>query len=736
MHAASFAPRTARHAHPQRKLALPPDLRAPDQLWAHQAEAIDCLRSGRHIVLATPTASGKSLAYQLPVVESVGSPVAPATALMVFPTKALAHDQLRSLTELAAGAVTAVTYDGDSSPEERAFARTHGNVILTNPEMLHHGMLPNHKRWALYLSRLQFVVIDELHVLRGVFGAHVGQVLRRLQRLCAHYGAHPRFVFCSATIGEPGRLAGEILGQPVVEITDDGSPAPARHVALWDPTAHDGDDPGEAPSQSTNAATSDVAASLVDRGLRTLVFTRSRRGAELVAQQLRRRLDDGDGRVRAYRAGYLADERREIEDALVNGRLDAVVATNALELGVDIGGLDAVVLSGFPGTVASMWQQIGRAGRSHSDSIAVLVAGDDQLDRWVMDHPAETLRRPPERAVTNLANPLVADAHLACAAHERPLEAVDRQYWDDVLDDGVRRGVTGDWLALRRRRHGQVAAVWSGRGWPGAGLGLRSSSRGEFRILDDDDDLIGTIDSARVFDQAHTGAVYLHQGAHWRVNELDLDEHRVRVEPGDGTTYTQARSSTTIRLLDVEDSRDVGRTRLHRGSVEVTRQVTGYQEKRVSDHRVIERVDLDLPPATLSTRAFWYTVDPELLAAAEVAPKSVPGTLHAVEHAAIGMLPLFAICDRWDVGGISSEWLEDTSLPSIVIYDAYAGGAGIAELGWEAADRHLAATLGMIERCSCESGCPSCVQSPKCGNWNEPLDKAGASSLLRASLYR
>ena len=338
--------------------------------------------------------------------------------------------------------------------------------------------------------------------------------------------------------------------------------------------------------------------------------------------------------------------------------------------------------------------------------------------------------------MTNLANPLVANAHLACAAHERPLLHADQRYWDDMLDDGVRRGVQGDWLALRRRPRGDLAAVWAGRGWPGQGVGLRSSSRGEYRIIDTEDDLIGTMDGARVFDQAHEGAIYVHQGSHWRVTDLDQLDHRVSVEAADGTTYTQARSTTTLSVTSDEDVRPVGKVWLHRGGVEVTRQVTGYQEKQISSHRTVARVELDLPPTTLTTRAFWYTVDPELFETAGIDAKDVGGTLHAIEHAAIGMLPLFAICDRWDVGGLSTNCLADTGLPTIAIYDAYAGGAGVAELGFEAADRHLGATLGMIERCRCDAGCPSCVQSPKCGNWNEPLDKAGAAKLLREVLHR
>jgi DEAD/DEAH box helicase domain-containing protein len=703
----------------------------PGGLWSHQATAVDLIRAGRSVVIATPTASGKSLAYRLPIAEAVSAPLRPATSLLLFPTKALAQDQLRSLVDLEVPRLVAATYDGDCTTEERQWVRQHANVLLTNPEMLHHGLLPNHRRWATFLGRLRYVVVDELHVLRGVFGAHVAHLLRRLSRLADRYGADPTFVFCSATIGEPGRLASELCGREVVEVTDDGSPRGDRHVVLWDREAPGGDGRG-----STTAEATDVAASLVESGLRTLVFCRSRRSTELVAERLRARFADRDpDRIRAYRSGYLPEERREIEDELFAGRLDAVVATSALELGVDIGGLDAVVLCGYPGTVASMWQQIGRAGRGAQPSVAVLVAGDDQLDRWVMAHPSETFRRPPERAVTNAANPLVVDAQLACAAHEAPLAPHDDRYWGAVLDDGVLRGVVDDWLALRRRGAWDLRAVWSGRGWPASGVNLRSASRGEHRIVDGSDQLIGTVDDARVHEQTHPGAIYLHQGRAWRVESLDPDAHLVRVAPDPGDTYTQARSETSIRLLSADVSRPVERATLTLGSVEVTHHVTGYQTKRCSDHHTVGRHELDLPPSQLRTRAVWYVVEPDVVAAAGIAATDVGAALHAIEHAAIGILPLFAICDRWDVGGISTEHLADTGRPTIVIYDGYSGGAGIAELAWEAADRHLAATLSVIERCGCDAGCPSCVQSPKCGNWNDRLDKAGAARLLRALLH-
>ncbi len=710
-------------------------------LWRHQVTAIDHIRDGRSVVLATGTASGKSLAYQLPILEAADESGGRSTSLLLFPTKALAHDQLRSITALGIDSVRAAAYDGDCSPEERSWIRANANVVLTNPEMLHYAMLANHRRWADTLHRLQYVVVDELHVLRGVFGSHVANVLRRLVRLCHHYGSDPTFVFCSATVGEPARLATELCGRSVIEITDDASPRGPRHVVLWNPTELD-------PDRSTGAMTSMTAeavtltAQLIAAGHRTLVFCRSRRGAELVAQRLRERLGDGHAdRVRAYRSGYLADERREIEHALSTGALDAVVATNALELGIDVGGLDAVVLCGFPGTIASMWQQIGRAGRSLDPSLAVVIAGDDQLDQWIMRNPIETFTRPPERAVTNPTNPMILDAHIAAAAYELPLTHDDEALWGDPLDDAVRRGVLGDWLSPRRRRSGETAIVWSGRRSPAQEIGLRSATSEELVIRSTDDALIGTVDAERAPSTVHEGATYLHQGRTFRVVELDLDHRLVRVEADNGDVYTQARSTNDVRILSVDDHRRVGRCRLSTGAIEVTEQVTGYQLRSVSDHRVISRHDLDLPPSVLRTRAFWYEFDDDTirdagLDDADHAGAQLAGTLHAAEHAAIGILPLFAICDRWDVGGLSTPVHPDTGCATIIIHEAYPGGVGIAGLGFDAGPRHLAATLGVIERCGCTGGCPSCVQSPKCGSWNEPLDKSGAARLLRTVLHR
>jgi DEAD/DEAH box helicase domain-containing protein len=711
---------------------LPPSVAAAlpaDGLWAHQAAAIDLVRDGASVVVATGTASGKSLCYQLPIAEaSAGSP--PGTALLLYPTKALAQDQLRGLGGLGVSSLVPAVYDGDTPAEARTWARRHANAVLTNPDMLHVGILPNHARWATFLMRLRYVVVDELHLLRGIFGTHVGQVLRRLRRLCDHYGSSPVFVFGSATIGKPGLLAGELCGLPVTEVSDDGSPRGERVFALWEPPLVDGASGARA---SSNGEVALLLAALVEGDRRAIAFCRSRKGAELVARYTRDRLPaELASSVRPYRGGYLASERREIEAELFSGALRGVAATNALELGIDVGWLDACLLNGFPGTIASMWQQAGRAGRTQQRSLAVLVAGEDALDQWFMAHPSELFTRSPEPAVVNISNPFVLDPHVACAAYERPLVPDDAAYWGDDLDEAVARLVHDDRLVVRDGR-----AVHAGRPSPASSVSLRTGSSDAFRIVAGDDArLVGTVEAGRAFTSVHEGAIYLHQGQHYVVRKLDLSDHAAWVEPVDPDYYTQARSDTDVRILGAADSVSVGRALLSVGDVEVTEQVTGFRRKALGTGEVLGDFELDLPPVVLTTRAFWYTVEESVLVRAGIVPASWPGTLHAAEHAGIGMLPLFTICDRWDVGGVSTAFLADTGLPTIVIYDGYPGGAGIAELGFAAGRRHLEATLEAVQACPCERGCPSCVQSPKCGNLNEPLDKAGAVAFLGAVLSR
>ena len=556
---------------PARRSVLPSALQRfadPEFLpYIHQTEAIEVVRSGESVVISTGTASGKSICYQLPIAEAVA---AGETALLLFPTKALAQDQLRALATFGDGcnavrvpsrgrAIVPVTYDGDSSIEARTWARRHGNVVLSNPDMLHAGILPFHGRWADFLHRLRYVVIDELHTYRGLFGGHVAHVMRRLRRVCAQYGATPTFIFASATIGDPAGLAAELCGLPVRAVTEDGSPRGERVLAVWRPATRDNGVP-----VSGNAATAELLAALAVARHRTIAFTRSRRAAELVAAAARRHVGtELAGRIRSYRGGYLATERREIEAQLFSGQLLGVSATNALELGVDIGGLDACILNGFPGTVASFRQQVGRAGRSAQRSLAVLVAGDDALDQWYAAHPDQLLHRPAEPVIVNIANPFTLEPHVACAAHEVPLVPSDAELWSvaarsgaianrepssgsEAFDDAVAQLVRNDDLVIVNGR-----AVWAGRGSPAMGIGLRTGGAGsEVRIVTvDETRLLGTVDAERAMSTVHTGALYLHQGQQFRVVALDLDDRAAWVEATDVDEYTQTRSTTRRPII-------------------------------------------------------------------------------------------------------------------------------------------------------------------------------------------
>jgi DEAD/DEAH box helicase domain-containing protein len=724
-------------ARPARLVEPPDDLpelvlsrleaRGVTALWTHQAAAIDLARAGRHVVVATGTASGKSLCYQLPVFDALLGD-GHRTALYLAPTKALARDQLRAIRSFALAGVRASAYDGDTPAADRPMIRRNANLVLTNPDMLHRGILPGHERWAAFLGKLAYVVIDEAHTQRGVFGSHVAAIVRRLRRLAGRYGASPVFVLASATLGNPAELATRLVGQPVDAVTEDGSPRGPVAFALWEPPLLD-----EATGlrRSANTETAAWLAAAVEAGVRTLCFTRSRKSAELVATFARRRVAQLDrrlaGRVRAYRAGYLAEERRELERGLVSGRLLGLATTNALELGMDVGGLDAVVLDGYPGTVASLWQQAGRAGRQGEASLAVLVGKDDPLDAYLLHHPADLFGRPHEAALLDPGNPYVLAPHLLCAAFEAPLTDEDLDLFGG---DGAR--TLADALqaegALRRRRDGLRPG--SGRSHADK-VDIRNAGGSPITIVAaDSGQVIGTVDQARAPSTVHRGAVYLHQGENFRVVELDLDGGVALVAEAKGDEYTQARSDIDVTVVEPTRRVDLSRSSLWFGRVDVSEQVVGYERRKVGSGELLGYEDLDLPPGRLQTVAYWYTLSPELLEAAAIDPQAVPGAAHAAEHAQIGLLPLFAMCDRWDIGGLSTAWHPDTGSATIFVYDGYPGGAGIAEQGHRRAADHLRATRDTVASCPCETGCPSCVQSPKCGNGNNPLDKAGAIRLL------
>jgi DEAD/DEAH box helicase domain-containing protein len=696
-------------------------------LYPHQARALDLAVAGRNVVVATGTASGKTLVYDLAFAREAILDRR-RTALFLYPTKALARDQLRQIRELRLPQVRAAVYDGDTPTGERQLIRRTANLILTNPDMLHAAILPGHARWADFLLRLSLVVVDEAHVARGVFGSHVSMVLRRLRRLVARYGGDPRFVLASATIGNPAELAERLTGLPFEEVSEDASPRGEKLFCLWNPPMLD-EEAGVRRSAVSEAAF--LLSRLIGEDVRAIGFTRSRRAAELLAQMSGRDLPpEVAGRVKAYRAGYLPEERRRLERALADGDLLAVASTSALELGIDIGSLDAAVLAGYPGTRASMWQQAGRAGRRGEGSLAFLVANDDPLDQYLVTHPQDLFARPPEAAVIDPTNPYVLGPHLLCAAREQPLDPGELAFFGEASKE----------VAARLQEEGRLVerrGLLHHRGTesPHREVDIRSASGHLFLIVEDGTGaLLGTVDESRAFLQVHQGAIYLHQGEQYEVTALDLERHVALVRPANVDYYTQSRDTTDIDVLAVRAEAEVGETPMFFGDVRVTTQVVGYQRKHHLTGDVLDLVPLDLPPQELVTRSVWWAVPDETIGRAGVTPAALPGAAHAAEHAAIGLLPLVAICDRWDVGGVSTAFHPDTGSCAIFIYDGYPGGAGISERGYTDAGRWLRATMEAIRACPCQTGCPSCVQSPKCGNGNEPLDKVRGADLLEAML--
>ncbi|WP_246277952.1 DEAD/DEAH box helicase [Phytohabitans rumicis] len=696
--------------------------------WRHQAEAAALAYAGQHVVVATGTASGKSLAYQLPALATLLADPR-ATALYLAPTKALAADQLRAVAALDLDGVRPACYDGDTPREEREWIRQHSRFVLTNPDMLHHGVLPGHAAWSTFLRRLAYVVIDECHTYRGVFGSHVAHVLRRLRRAAARYGRTPVFVLASATSGDPGAAAERLIGLPVTAVTDDASPRGGVTFALWEPPLQPALSPSEDAQPVRRSAlreSADLLADAVVNGVRTLTFVRSRRGAEVVATMARRSLDEAvpglGARVAAYRGGYLREERRSLETALLSGELLGLASTNALELGVDLVGLDAVVICGWPGTRASLWQQAGRAGRTGREALAVLVARDDPLDTYLVHHPDALFGRPVEATVLDPANPYVLGPQLCSAAYEAPLTAADLALFGPSAPGVVAKLVAAG--VLRQRPSGWY---WKQPGRPE--VDLRGTGGTPVCVVESATGrLLGTVDPGSSHFMVHPGAVYLHQGESYVVDDLDLDDAVALVHREEPEWSTHARDVTALSVASVRSYVDAGPVGLFFGDVDVTSQVVSYQRRRIGSGEILGTWPLDLPTRELRTTAVWFTLSASSLEAAGVT--DVPGGLHAAEHAAIGLLPLVATCDRWDIGGISTPVHADTGAPTVFVYDGHPGGAGFAERAYGVAAAWLRATRDAIADCACETGCPSCVQSPKCGNGNNPLSKADAVRVL------
>lgn len=797
VHVEHLTARKARYGQLERPLPAP--LQAAlkrvgaERLYSHQAQAINAARRGQHLILATGTASGKTLAYNVPVLEATIAD-RNARALYLFPTKALAQDQLRSLAALTEGDFRGIrfgTYDGDTPQAARSRLRREASVLLTNPDMLHVGILPNHNLWAGFFANLRFVVIDEAHVYRGVFGSHVANVLRRLWRVCARYGAAPQIIACSATIANPGEHLHRLAGIEPVVIDDDGAPASARDFVLWNPPFVDA---ARTARRSANIEAARLLAQLVQAGVRTIAFSRARRVAELILLYTRRILQDQApalaDRVRAYRAGYRPEQRREIEHGLrAGGNLLGVTATSALELGIDIGDLDASLLVGYPGTIASLWQQAGRAGRGTRQALSLLIAQDNPLDQYFMRHPRDLFGRPHEHALIDPSNPYVLEQHLPCAAHESPLSRgaeegeaapVFQESWGPRASPrralpGGRRGGRAGMSGSRAPQTagaslptglaagddeelfgpGFVSAmvtledsgrlIYQGDRWyapagsyPAEEVSLRALAGSRVALLNAADGfrMMEEIEATSALFRVHPGAVYLHQGESFVVRELDLDIGHAILEPAQVNHYTQPREINDVRILRSLAHKQFDGATTYLGTLRVTQQVIGYRRIQQFREEVLSVVDLDLPSQTFETVGVWWDVPEAIIQQVRRRRLDLAGGLHAMEHAAIGLLPLFAMCDRWDIGGLSTPRHPDTEAAQVFIYDAFPGGVGIAEKGFELVADLWRATHDAVRDCPCEDGCPSCIQSPKCGSNNEPLDKQAAVLILAELLKR
>ncbi len=699
-----------------------------DSLYSHQLDAYDAAQRGS-VIITSGTASGKSLAFNLPVLDAIAADEG-ARALYLYPTKALAQDQARKLSELAPPNLRHAIYDGDTPRQDRAGIRRRSNLVLTNPDMLNVGLLPHHPGWGDFLAGLRYVVVDEAHVYRGVFGSNVANVLRRLRRIASIYGAEPKFLCTSATIANPGELAERLTGNEHQLIDTDGAARAARRVVVWNPPLID-QATGSRRSALTEAA--DLLARLVTEGLRTICFMRSRRGIELIQRFARAQLEEnGRGdlgeRISPYRAGYTPQQRRDIEASLVAGDLLAVVATDALELGIDIGELDAAMCVTFPGTVASLRQMWGRAGRRR-EGLALYIAGEDALDQFFCRHPTEFLDRPVEAAILDHESEPIQMRHLVAAAYESPLGSEGD---DEILGSRWRRRaeqLVG--AGALRRSKGERYAVRESR-FPAGEISLRSASGESVAVVDQSTgEVIGDVGADRAFSTVHPGAVYLHMGRSYEVRELDIENNRAVVEPFAGDWYTQPKRETEVFIDEIEHSRSALGVELHFGEVSVTEQVIGFQRKALGEHEVLAFEALDLPEQSFPTRALWYVLPPKLVGPRVMPPEVLLGALHAAEHAQIAVLPLLAMCDRWDIGGLSTNIHPQTGRPTIFIYDGHPGGIGIARRGYDEFARLVGDAARLIDECPCADGCPSCVQSPKCGNLNEPLHKHGSLELMR-----
>ena len=727
---ATLAPRDATLVEPPeltRELSRALQAIGAKRLYSHQLEAYEKVRSGENVIVSTATASGKSLCYKIPAFENALENAA-NRALFLYPTKALAQDQLQKIEKLMLRGVHPATYDRDTPKALRAGLRKKANVVLTNPDMLNVGLLPSHDSlWADFFRNLKIIAVDEAHLLRGVFGSHAAAVLRRLRRVAGLHGADPKFVLTSATIANPLELAEVLTGLPFALVDKDGASSGERRVVFRNPPLKD-EEKGDRRSMLTEGAF--IFSRLVASGVRTIAFAKSRKSAELIYRYAADRLGpDLARRISPYRAGYTVRERREIEARLFRGELLGVVSTNALELGVDVGSLDAVVCCGYPGSVASIWQQWGRAGRGKDPSLAVYIAGRDSLDQYLHENPEKVLGMRVEAARLTLENPYILGPHLLAAAHEAPLEDEDEKYF------GYAYEVVAEQLVESRALVRSGGRMHYTRGDnPARDISLRSADGATVLVADKEGEVVGSVEARRAPMELHPGATYLHRGRAYEVEDLNLAAHQALVRRVPNRYYTKVRVETDVEILKEAEKRDLANgAALRWGWVRTTDQVTFYKKIQVSDSREIGVFPLDLQPTAFETRALWFTLPPMPPPQGNTQPSFIEflGSLHAAEHAFIGILPLFAMCDRGDIGGLSVAMHRQTRLPTVFVYDGYPGGVGISERGYDTFEEVARDTLGVLARYPCKKGCPACVQSPKCGNWNEPLSKGGAVRVLR-----
>lgn len=687
-------------------------------LYQHQVDAVDSIRSGRHLVVATPTASGKTLIYNLSVLENILENSS-SKALYIFPLKALAQDQLRTFEELTVEAEgikpTIAIYDGDTSAWHRKRIREKPpNILLTNPEMIHLSFLPHHQKWADFFCALEIVVVDEVHTYRGIMGSHMAQVFRRLQRICSYYGADPTFIFCSATVSNPAHLTQQLTGLKVNTITKSGAPLGRKHVVFINPV--------QGPAQTAIL----LLKAALHRGLRTIVYAQSRKLTELIAIWAGSQSGPFASRISAYRAGFLPEERREIETRLAKGDLLAVISTSALELGIDIGDLDLCLLVGYPGTVVATWQRGGRVGRSGQDSALVLIGGEDALDQYFMRHPEDFIEREPEAAVVNPYNPDILSRHLVCAAAELPLNSNEPLMSDETVKKSVLSlEAKGDLL-----RSADGKEIYSSRKAPHRFVNLRGTGSRFNIVSSKTGESKGEIDGFRAFKETHPGAIYLHKGDTFLVDTLDLDTRTVKVSKAQVDYYTRVRSQKNTEILEIFSEKTVWSTMVYTGKLKVTEQILGYEKWRIHAKKKLSITPLDLPPQIFETEGLWFKIPVRIQKEAEANYLHFMGGIHAIEHAAIGIFPLLVMADRNDLGGIATPFHPQVGSAAIFIYDGVPGGAGMSKQAFKQAGELLESTREVISACPCESGCPSCVHSPKCGSGNRPIDKIAAYFLL------